>query len=412
MVKKLKIAVYHSLHSGGAKRTLFEEIKRLSVYHHLDLFSLSSAEHIFCDLRPYVKESRIYEFEPWPLFRSPFGRLNQAIRTLDLIRLREVARRMAAEIDAGGYDVVLVHPCRYTQSPWLLHFLSTPAAYYCHEPFRMLYECRPPRPYTQRTRWRQALDAIDVLERLYRRALRWIDQGSLQKATLVLTNSHFTRTAIQCIYSVEAKVCYHGVDTDVFRSLELSSNGSVLSVGALTPLKGFDFVIEGLATVPTDRRPRLMLVSNYQEPGERTYLEHLARDRDVRMVFHTMVNDQQLVKLYNQAVLTVYAPVREPFGMVPLESMACGTPIVGVREGGVRESVVDGQTGILVDREPEEFGRAVRTLLEDEELAERYGSRGREYVAEKWTWGQAVHRLERHLISVAAGATESLYQES
>jgi glycosyltransferase involved in cell wall biosynthesis len=256
------------------------------------------------------------------------------------------------------------------------------------------------------------LDAIDVLEKLYRRALRWIDQGSLRKATLVLANSCFAWTAIQRVYDVEAKVCYHGVDADLFRPQELSRNGSVLSVGALTSVKGFDFVIGGLATIPAERQPRLILVSNYQDPCERAYLEHLAREREVGVVFHTMVDEQQLVKLYNQAVLTVYAPIREPFGMVPLESMACGTPVVGVREGGVRETVVDGQTGILVDRDPEEFGRAVRTLLEDEELAERYGFQGRGHVVEKWTWEQAVQRLERHLSSVAARATESLHQES
>lgn len=400
----MKIAVYHSLHSGGARRTLFEQVKRLSCRHHIDLFSLSSAEHTFGDLHPYVVRSSIYKFEPYPLFSSPFGRLNQAIRTFDLVRLREVARQMADEIDAERYDVILVHPCRYTQSPWLLQFVSTPTVYYCHEPFRLLYEPRPWRPYAQRTTWQQALDAIDVLEKFYRSILRWIDQSSLRKATLVLTNSQFTQQSIQHVYGVKSLVCYHGVDTDTFHPLELSSNGTVLSVGALTPVKGFDFVIEGLATIPVAQRPRLILISNYQEAGERAYLENLARERGVKVMFHTLVDDERLVKLYNQAALTAYAPIREPFGLVPLESMACGTPVVGVREGGVRETVLDRQTGILVDRDPEEFGQAVRTLLEDEELAGRYGAQGREHVVEKWTWERAVQKLEKHLLSVAAEA--------
>jgi len=402
----MRIAIYYSVHSGGAKRTIFEQVKRLSARHHVDLFSLSSAAHKFCDARPYVKESLIYMFEPWPLFGSPLRRLNQATRTLDLVRLRQVAGRMAADIDARGYDVVLVHPCRYTQSPWLLHFVSTPTAYYCQEPLRMLYEGRPSRPYAQRTRRQQALNTIDLTEKVYRRVLRRIDQGSLRKATSVLTNSHFTRAAIGQIYGVEAKVCYHGVDAGLFRPLELSGSGAVLSVGALTALKGFDCVIEGLGTVPAKRRPKLIIVSNYQEPNERAYLERLAKHRGVETFFHTMVDDQELVKLYSQAALTVYAPIQEPFGMVPLESMACGTPVVAVREGGVRETVVDGQTGILVDRDPEELGRAIRTVLEDDDLAKRYGAQGRAYVAEKWTWEQASQRLERNLMSVATGATE------
>jgi glycosyltransferase involved in cell wall biosynthesis len=73
--------------------------------------------------------------------------------------------------------------------------------------------------------------------------------------------------------------------------------------------------------------------------------------------------------------------------------MACETPIVAVREGGVQESVVDGETGWLVAREPEEFAAALLRILSDPAQARSMGKNGREQVLAQWTWEQAYERL-------------------
>jgi glycosyltransferase involved in cell wall biosynthesis len=177
----------------------------------------------------------------------------------------------------------------------------------------------------------------------------------------------------------------------------------VLSVGALRPNKGFDFLIESLARIPQALRPPLTIVSNYQDPFERAYLESLSQCQGVDLRLLQLVDDKTLVELYNRAMLTVYAPILEPFGLVPLESMACGTPVVAVAEGGVRETVVDGVTGILVDRDTPQFAQAVCDLLDARERLTCYGRQAREYVLERWTWDAAVKRLEDHLREIASG---------
>lgn len=404
--EQLKVAVYHNLHSGGAKRTLYEEVRRLAARHYLDLYTLSSADNDFCDVRPFANKVHIYNFEPGPLFHSPFGRLNQAVRTLDLRRLREVSRRVAADVDAAGYDVVLVHPCQYTQSPLVLQYLHTPTVYYCHEPLRKLHEPPVRRPYEQRSILRQALDRVDVLAGFYRAMLRRADRDSLRSASRVLVNSRFTQENVRRIYGVEAHVCPHGVDTELFRPLGLPRDGTVLSVGALTPNKGFDFIIAGLARIPARQRPRLTIVSNYAEPRERAYLERLAVERGVAVQFRVDVGNGELVEAYNRAALVVYAPIREPLGLVPLEAMSCGTPVVGVREGGIAETVVHNEGGLLTEREPSAFARAIQTLLSDPYLAGQQGQRGRQYVLAHWTWDRAVRELENHLAATVAGHTE------
>lgn len=75
-------------------------------------------------------------------------------------------------------------------------------------------------------------------------------------------------------------------------------------------------------------------------------------------------SDEELRNLIRGAKATIYVPVDEDFGMSPVESMACGTPVIGVNDGGLKESIVDGQTGILInpDCAPEYIIDAVRAL--------------------------------------------------
>lgn len=401
----MRIAVYHNLPSGGAKRTLFEAVQHLVGRHEIDEYTLSSADLSFCDLRPLVRRQEVVEFLPLPLFSSPFGRLNQVIRLLDLIRIRASQKSIARKIEASNYDVLLVEHCQVEKSPSLLRFVrKIPSVYFCQEPLRELYETMPPRPYSPDVSNRsRILNKLDPLPSLFFKTLRRIDRENLRSAARVLVNSEFMRQAVDQIYGVRSHVSYHAVNHELFKPWSLKRGPFVLSVGSLTPLKGFDFLIRSLAYLDPSERPCLVIASNFENPPERSFLLELARSLGVELKLEGRISDDRLVELYNQAAMTVYAPVREPFGLVPLEAMACGSPVVGVSEGGVRETVLHDQTGLLVEREPERFAAAVRSLLNDPVRAASYGENGRKKVLEKWTWEQAAGRLQSHL-SAATGA--------
>ena len=114
------------------------------------------------------------------------------------------------------------------------------------------------------------------------------------------------------------------------------------------------------------------------------------------------IPDSELVSLYNRARLFVYAAILEPFGLAPVEAMACGTPVVAVKEGGVRESVLHNETGILTPRDEGAFAEATTDLLENDEQRERMGCRGVEVVRSFWTVRHAGERLEAHLRQAVA----------
>src|ERR1044072_1506151 len=102
-----------------------------------------------------------------------------------------------------------------------------------------------------------------------------------------------------------------------------------------------------------------------------------------------------------RAALFIYSSRREPCGLAPLEANSCGTPVVAVAEGGVRETIKDGLNGFLVDSEPEAIARAIYRLLSDTALARAMGARACEYVKREWSMSASIARLEEHFFQVA-----------
>jgi len=247
------------------------------------------------------------------------------------------------------------------------------------------------------------LDRVDVPAALYHTILQGVDRKNTRSAKTVLVDSKYVARNVRKIYGIEARVCHPGVDAGMFHPQDTRRENFVVSTGALKPEKGFDLVIQSLAVVPLRLRPRLVVVSNWEISAEREYLSSLAKRCDVDVTFKVDISDAELVSLYNHASLTVYAPVREPLGLVPLESQACTTPVVGVAEGGVLETVLDQQTGLLVQREPALFGEAIARLMSDTRLRAEFGRRGRIHVQESWNWDSSIGELLDALDQAADG---------
>lgn len=116
----------------------------------------------------------------------------------------------------------------------------------------------------------------------------------------------------------------------------------------------------------------------------------------MRLELSVGVSDEELVRQYQQSGIMLYAPRLEPFGLAPLEANACGTPVIALAQGGVRETVVDGENGQLVDS-PEEMAVAIDRLMRRPDLARALGQRGAAMVRERWTLDAAAARLSGHL---------------
>jgi glycosyltransferase involved in cell wall biosynthesis len=359
-------------------------------------------------LREYVANSPQHEFtlytrqpeSPGLMSLDPrvevrrFDPLPEGSRLERLRTIWELPRRgaeLAHEIDAGAHDVVFAQPSFLVQAPEILPFLRTPSAYYAPEPLRIAYEPVPDFGGERGRRARVAERGLDPYERR-RRAL---DRRNIRAAGKVVTHSHFTARALRDIYGVEAAVVPLGVDAEEFTPGEGERDGYVLSVGALHPLKGHQFVIEALATLPAPRPP-LVIVGD--RGGSEAALSSLAQRLEVEVRTMQGIPFEELLELYRRASALACGQIREPFGLITLEGMATGTPVVAVREGGLEETIDDGRTGLLTDRDPKAFAEALARVISDPDLARGLSAAGLEE-ARRWTWARTAAGFDRVLES-------------
>jgi starch synthase len=108
-----------------------------------------------------------------------------------------------------------------------------------------------------------------------------------------------------------------------------------------------------------------------------------------------MVPVDDVVQLYSHAAVFACPSVYEPFGLINLEAMACGTAVVASAVGGILEVVEDGVTGLLVPpARPDDLAGAIRKLLDDPKRARQMGAAGRKRVEDKFSWASVAERTE------------------
>jgi type III pantothenate kinase len=199
-----------------------------------------------------------------------------------------------------------------------------------------------------------------------------------------------------------------GVDLDAFRpgpSLR-TLRRRILSIGRLVERKGVHTVIEALPHVPG---AELVVAGGPDEreldgdPHVRALreaaLEHGVADR-VRFIGR--VGRADVPALLRSADVVACVPWYEPFGIVPLEAMACGVPVVGAAVGGLLDSVVDGVTGVLVPpRDAAATAAALNRVLGDEEFRRRLGQAAAAHVAERFGWPRVAALTEAVYARVA-----------
>ena len=223
-----------------------------------------------------------------------------------------------------------------------------------------------------------------------------------QAFNLILVNSLFSRESVQRAYGLDSKVCYLGVDSTLFEPLHLPRKNIVVGLGGIAPGKGLDRAVRAIGSITEIERPSLVWVGNFSDPNYLSEIQKLASSLEVDFVQKVRISDRELVVLLNQASVMIYTSILEPFGFAPLEANACGTPVVAIAEGGIRETVRDGINGFLInDNNPIEIGQAISKLLNNPNLAREIGESARNIVVEKWSLENAINNIENVLLAEA-----------
>lgn len=350
----MKIAFFHELTSlSGARKVVEEYGKILGKKHKVDLYYIDdrkddSVEKIF---------NKVHYFK----FVSSKSRIYRD--SIELLRLFLFHRKIAKIIQGKDYDFIFVSPSKFTQAPFLLRFIDK-TVYFCQEPLRMVYDQLFNLPGN-----------LNLLKKFYEKINRLnrklIDKRNISKAKIVLANSLFSKDNIKKAYGINARLCYLGVDTDKFKSVKLKKTTDILFIGEKEFIEGFD-----------------LLKGTLKLYKQKPVVGFVSRDKN-----GLGINETDLIKTINKSKLVLALSKNEPFGLTPIETMACEIPVIAVNEGGFKESIVEDRTGFLVERNPEELKDKMDLLLSDDKLRVEMGRNGRKLVLDKFTWTKSVNNF-------------------
>ena len=404
----MRIAVWHNLPSGGGKRALHDHVAGLVARGHtVEVWCPPTADREFLPFDSAVPE-HVVDLE-WP---TPWRRSDEWQLTLkterSLAAMDAHCRQCADEIDEGGFDVLFANSCMLFRTNPIGRFTKTPAILYLQEPMRRLYEAQPALPWLARPHgaWSPLRPStyrstfVDIRRLRNNRVQAREESNNAAAFRRILVNSYFSRESVLRAYGLDSDVCYLGIDTEHFVDRGLTRGTNVVGLGSISREKNLHLCIKAIGTIAPPR-PRLVWVGNFADDGYLEEMHRLAQAQGVTFEPMLRVSDDTLLDILNHAAVMVYAPRLEPFGLAPLEANACGVPVVAVAEGGVRETVIDGVTGLLVAHAPDAMGEAVSRLLQDPALARQLGTNARQTVEAKWGESSATDRIERELARYA-----------
>ncbi len=207
---------------------------------------------------------------------------------------------------------------------------------YCHTLPRFMYDMR--QHYHQQDSW---------LYRILRQGLAQVLQpryeAAIGKMDLLVANSHNVQSRIKRYLGQDAVVIHPPCNIE--HNYWSCQENYYLSLARLEPYKRVDRLVKAFLSMPDKK---LVVTSGGSEYSR---LKRIANGAD-NIQFTGWINNERYRELISKSIATLYIPIDEDFGMSPVESMAAGKPVIGVKEGGLVETVLHGETGILLDPDP------------------------------------------------------------
>ena len=230
-----------------------------------------------------------------------------------------------------------------------------PNLWYCYSPTRAFYDLK------DEIISRQPNRLVKQLAVSWIKTHGWFDQRSVKNLDRIVAISSNVQWRIQEYYGRQSSIIYPPVDTSRFKFEEYGDFW--LSVNRIYPEKRIELQFDMFRELPEER---LVIVGSYSEGDHASkYYNELIKKMPQNVEIRNEVSDEEIIGLYAHCKGLICTALDEDFGLTPLEAMASGKPVVAVNEGGFKETVVHGKTGLLVLADKDELVRAIKEITRD-----------------------------------------------
>jgi glycosyltransferase involved in cell wall biosynthesis len=230
----------------------------------------------------------------------------------------------------------------------------------------------------------------------------------MRSATEIIYISKFTGIRIKEWYGRNGILHYIGVETDkklekdidfdLREQLNLAANIPIIfTLGLSTHLKGAIELMTIFKRILLKKPETILLIGGRPAKGNERIIKKFIKKLKIpkeSVILYGFIEENLIDYFYTQSSLTFYTAIDESFGLIPLESMLNGTPVVTF-EGGPSETVIDGKTGFVINsNEINNFSQKALALLEDKELNKQFSQNGIEHVKQNFSIEKGISSLE------------------
>jgi glycosyltransferase involved in cell wall biosynthesis len=379
----MRFAVYHPwvYLTSGLERTF------------LELFRRSRHDWVLYTHRyqpgttyPELADFDVVELAPRVSVRRSFLPLAGAAATIARTRLPEDGRAGLLVSSEGLGDFILA---RNTGA----------VACYCHTPLKILHDDATRAALREQSREKYA--ALRVLAPAFAAA----DRAMWRRYDHVFANSAETRRRIaraRLRAADDVEVLEPGVDTERITPVAGVREQRFVLAGRIMWQKNVELAVDAVRRLADRGVEAPLVVAGAVDEKSRPYLDELRRRATgLPVEFRPDPTDLELLQLYRTSTAALFTARNEDFGIVPLEAMAAGTPVLAVDNGGPRETVVHGTTGWLLPPDPEPFAERMRAVLADPAAVDtmRPAARAR---SEEFGWERLTRRVDEVMERLSA----------
>jgi glycosyltransferase involved in cell wall biosynthesis len=235
-----------------------------------------------------------------------------------------------------------------------------------HPSVKLVWICHEPSAFIHSQPWIRALRPWwkSVLARILQPLLATVDISLSRHSDRIVANSRFTGSELERVYGVAPDgIAYPGIDFSVSSGMRWRKKREIITVARLTKFKRVDFLLKVFREL-LKRYPDLtynIVGTGEDEASLRGLVKSLGLEP--RVIFHGAADGPTLTSLYQRASLLLHGSVGEPFGMAPLEAIACGTPVVAHCSGGPMEILNEDCGRLISSLEVEEWAREIVEYL-------------------------------------------------